>query len=45
MNIVVGFEDFEIQIFLEVQQQKYVQILYLIDYQYIAYGLQLCYEI
>ena len=29
---VVGFEDFTIDIFLEVQNKRYIQILYLIDY-------------
>ena len=34
---VVGFLDLFIDIFLEVQNKRYSQILYLIDY--IAYGL------
>ena len=36
---VVGFLDLFIDIFLEVQDQKYSSILYLIDY--IAYGFHL----
>ena len=40
---VVGFLDFVIDDFLEVQNQKYSWILYLIDY--IAYGLHLWYKI
>ena len=36
---VVGFGDFSIDVFLEVQNQTNTQILYLIDY--IAYGLHL----
>ena len=40
---VVGFLDFFIDVFLEVQNKRYSEILYLIDY--IAYGLNLWYEI
>ena len=40
---VVRFEDLSIDIFLEVQNKRYSQILYLIDY--IAYGLHLWYKI
>ena len=40
---VVGFLDFFIDVFLEVQSNKYSEILYLIDY--IAYGLHLCNKI
>ena len=40
---VVGFKDLSIDVFLEVQNERYSQILYLIDY--IAYGLHLWYEI
>ena len=40
---VVGFLDFFIDIFLEVQDKKYSQILYLIGY--IAYGLHFWYNI
>ena len=36
---VVGFGDLSIDVFLEVQNKRYSQILYLIDY--IAYGLHL----
>ena len=36
---VVGFEDLSIDIFLEVQNEKYSQIVYLTDY--IAYGIHL----
>ena len=39
---VVGFLGFVIDIFLQVQDKTYIQILYLIDY--IAYGLQLWYK-
>ena len=37
---VVGFLDFFMDFFLEVQDKKYSQILYLIEY--IAYGVHLC---
>ena len=40
---VVGFLDFLIDIFLEVQDKQYSYILYLIDY--IVYGLYLVYNI
>jgi hypothetical protein len=40
---VMGFEDLSIDDFLEVQNERYSQILYLIDY--IAYGLHLWYQI
>ena len=40
---VVGFLDFFIDIFLEVQDKQYSQILYLIGY--IAYGLHFWYKI
>ena len=40
---VVGFLDFFIDIFLEVKDEKYSSILYLIDY--IAHGLHLWYKI
>ena len=40
---VVGFLIFFIDVFLEVQNQRYSLILYLIDY--IAYGLHLWYKI
>ena len=40
---VVGFGDLSIDISLEVQNKRYSQILYLIDY--IAYGLHLWYQI
>ena len=40
---VVGFLDFFIDIFLEVQYKKYSYILYLITYT--AYGLHLWYKI
>ena len=40
---VVGFLDFFIDVFLEVQNKRYSWILYLIDY--IAYGLHLLYKI
>ena len=40
---VVGFGDLSIDVFLEVQDKRYSQILYLIDY--IAYGLRLLYKI
>ena len=40
---VVSFEDLNIDIFLEVQNKRCSQILYLIDY--ITYGLDLWYEI
>ena len=39
---VVGFLYFFIDIFLEVQDKKYNQILYLIGY--VAYGLHFCYK-
>ena len=40
---VVDFEDLSIDVFLEVQNKRDSEILYLIDY--IVYGLQLWYEI
>ena len=40
---VVGFGDLSIDVFLEVQNQSYSWILYLIDY--IVYGLHLWYNI
>ena len=40
---VVGFLDFFIDVFMEVQNKRYSKILYLIDY--IAYGLHLWYKI
>ena len=40
---VVGFLNFFIDMFLEVQDKKYSKILYLIGY--IAYGLHLLYKI
>ena len=40
---VVGFGDLSIEVFVEVHNQKYRQILYLIDC--IAYGLHLWYKI
>ena len=40
---VVGFEELSIDVFLEVQDKRYSQILYLIDY--IAHGLQFWYNI
>ena len=40
---VVGFLDFCIDVFLEVQNKRYSLILYLIDY--IVYGLHLWYKI
>ena len=40
---VVGFGDLSIDDFLEVQNKRYSQIWYLIDY--IAYGLHLWYKI
>ena len=36
---VVGFGDLSIDVFLEVQDKRYSEILYLIDY--IAYGFHL----
>ena len=39
----VTFEDLNIDMFLEVQNKRYNQILYLIDY--IVYGLHLLYDI
>ena len=40
---VVGFGDLSIDAFLEVQNKRYSEILYLIDY--IAYGFHLWYKI
>ena len=36
---VVGFEDLSIDVFLQVQNKRYIQILYLIGH--IVYGLHL----
>ena len=42
---VVDSGDLNIDAFLEVQDQKYSQILYLLIIDYIAYGLHLWYKI